>query len=58
MSDPLSVLMLSIEYPPVGGGASPVARGLARALAERGHRVHVVTMGHGALAGDQMDAGG
>jgi glycosyltransferase involved in cell wall biosynthesis len=57
MSDPLSVLMLSIEYPPVGGGASPVARGLARALAERGHRVHVVTMGHGALAGDQMDAG-
>jgi glycosyltransferase involved in cell wall biosynthesis len=57
MHDPLSILMLSIEYPPVGGGASPVTRGLARALVQRGHRVDVVTMAHGPLPADETDEG-
>ena len=57
MHDPLSILMLSIEYPPVGGGASPVTRGLARALVQRGHRVDVVTMAHGTLPADESDEG-
>lgn len=57
MDDPLRVLMLGIEYPPVGGGASPVTQGLARALVQRGHRVQVVTMGHGTLPAEQIDGG-
>jgi len=27
----LRVLMLNLEYPPLGGGAAPVTQGLARA---------------------------
>ncbi|HET8625298.1 MAG TPA: glycosyltransferase family 4 protein [Gemmatimonadales bacterium] len=55
MSDPLDILMLSIEYPPVGGGASPLTRGLARGLAQRGHRVDVITMRQGRLAAEEND---
>jgi len=40
-----SVLVLNHEFPPVGGGASPVAYQIAKAYAERGHAVSVVTMG-------------
>jgi glycosyltransferase involved in cell wall biosynthesis len=50
--------MLSIEYPPVGGGASPVTRGLARALVGSGHHVQVVTMGYGSLPREEVDGGG
>jgi len=32
MRDSLRILMLNLEYPPLGGGAGPVTRGLARAL--------------------------
>ena len=44
MPDALRILMLNIEYPPLGGGAAPVTRGLSRALVARGHSVDVVTM--------------
>jgi glycosyltransferase involved in cell wall biosynthesis len=50
-SDPLhrrlsgrSVLVLNHEFPPVGGGASPVAYQIAKAYVQRGHVVSVVTM--------------
>ncbi|MDQ2943357.1 MAG: glycosyltransferase family 4 protein, partial [Candidatus Dormibacteraeota bacterium] len=49
MRDRLRILMLNLEYPPLGGGSAPVTRGLARTLAARGHQVDVVTMGYRGL---------
>lgn len=40
----LKILMLNHEFPPVGGGASPVTLELSRQLVRMGHRVDVVTM--------------
>jgi glycosyltransferase involved in cell wall biosynthesis len=57
VSDGLGILMLNFEYPPLGGGGSPVTRGLARALVGRGHRVDVVTMGFRGLPSEQLDDG-
>lgn len=37
--------MLNYEYPPLGGGASPITGALAQQLAEADHDVDVVTMG-------------
>lgn len=37
--------MLNYEYPPLGGGASPVTRSLSEELVKSGHTVDVVTMG-------------
>ncbi|MCD4675098.1 MAG: glycosyltransferase family 4 protein [Desulfobacula sp.] len=41
----MRVLMLNYEYPPLGGGASPVTKSLAEELVKMGHIVDVVTMG-------------
>jgi glycosyltransferase involved in cell wall biosynthesis len=41
--------MLNHEFPPVGGGASPVTFELCRQLARMGHEVDVVTMHYGKL---------
>jgi glycosyltransferase involved in cell wall biosynthesis len=41
--------MLNHEFPPVGGGASPVTFELCRQLASLGHQVDVVTMHYGDL---------
>ncbi len=38
------ILMLNYEFPPLGGGASPVSYEIAKGLVKRGHRVDVVTM--------------
>jgi len=40
------ILMLNYEFPPLGGGASPVSYELAKGYAELGHKVDVVTMGY------------
>ena len=37
--------MLNYEFPPIGGGASPVSYDIAKRLAERGYNIDVVTMG-------------
>ena len=42
----MKILVLNYEYPPIGGGASPVAADLSRHLAVRGHEVCVVTMAY------------
>jgi glycosyltransferase involved in cell wall biosynthesis len=49
--------MPNLEYPPLGGGAAPVTRGLARALVARGHQVDVVTMGYRGLPAHEIDDG-
>lgn len=40
----MRILMLNYEYPPLGGGASPVTKSLAEELVTLGHTVDVVTM--------------
>lgn len=45
----MKILMLNHEFPPVGGGASPVALELCRHLVRLGHRVDAVTMHFGQL---------
>jgi glycosyltransferase involved in cell wall biosynthesis len=45
----MRILMLNYEYPPIGGGASPITRALAEHLAGANHAVDVVTMGYGRL---------
>ena len=47
--------MLNYEYPPLGGGASPVSAGLAENLAVAGHEVDVLTMGFAGLPSRVID---
>jgi len=41
----MNILVLNYEFPPLGGGASPVSYDIAMELARRGHHLTVVTMG-------------
>ena len=43
----MKILTLNYEFPPVGGGASPVSYQLCKHLAALGHHVDVVTMRYG-----------
>lgn len=45
----LNILILNYEFPPLGGGASPVSFEIAKAYAKLGHYVDVVTMGYKGL---------
>lgn len=45
----MRILMLNYEYPPIGGGASPITRALSEQLVQAGHEVDVVTMHYGRL---------
>jgi len=40
----MRILVLSIEYPPIGGGASPMTHEVNKNYVRRGHEVVVVTM--------------
>ena len=53
----LRLLVLNHEYPPLGGGASPVTRETAREFVRRGHEVDVVTMGRKGLPALEVDDG-
>ena len=39
----MNILCLSYEYPPLGGGGSPVCAGVAESLVAAGHEIDVVT---------------
>lgn len=43
----MKILILTHEYPPVGGGGANACRFLASEFAEAGHAVHVLTAGYG-----------
>ncbi len=45
----LNILILNYEFPPLGGGASPVSYEIAKGYAKLGHDVSVVTMGFSGL---------
>lgn len=40
----MRLLVVNYEYPPLGGGAAPVTRGVCTELARLGHRLDVITM--------------
>jgi glycosyltransferase involved in cell wall biosynthesis len=43
------ILTLNYEFPPIGGGASPVSYELGRELVRQGHHIDLVTMGFNGL---------
>lgn len=45
----MRILFLNYEFPPIGGGASPVSLEIARGYVKSGHVVDVVTMSYGDL---------
>ena len=51
----MRILMLAQFYPPTVGGEEQHVQDLSHALAERGHRVAVATLGHPGLAEQEMD---
>jgi len=51
----LKVLVLDYEYPPLGGGAAPVAQAVCRRLAAAGNRLDVVTMAFSGLAKEEEE---
>jgi len=53
----MKILVLNYEYPPLGGGASPVSQEIAHQYVKHGHRVDVVTMGYGDLPQQENDQG-
>lgn len=46
----LRILMLNYEFPPLGGGASPVSYEIAKGYAKLGNNVDVITMGYKGLS--------
>lgn len=50
----MKVLMLSYEFPPLGGGGANVVHGLSRELVREGHEVDLVTMGYRGLPEHEM----
>ncbi|MDX1574671.1 MAG: glycosyltransferase family 4 protein [Kiloniellales bacterium] len=53
----MRVLLVSYEYPPLGGGGAKVVRGLATELVRTGHEVDVITTGWGRLPAESQDDG-
>jgi len=45
----MKILIINYEFPPLGGGASPITYDLAKGYVQSGHDVDVVTMGYKGL---------
>lgn len=54
----MKILVLNYEYPPLGGGAAPVAQQLCELYASHGHDVTVLTMGYKGLPAREMTSTG
>ena len=53
----MKILMLSYEFPPLGGGGARVVHGLSTELVRLGHAVDVVTMGFQGLPAEETVEG-
>ena len=53
----MRILTLNYEFPPIGGGGSPVSFELGRELVAQGHEVDVVTMGFNGLPAREVVEG-
>ena len=49
----MNILVLNYEFPPIGGGASPVSKDIAIEMVKMGHKIKVVTMGFAKLPKDE-----
>jgi glycogen(starch) synthase len=54
----MTILFLSTEYPPRGGGIASYIAAVAAALARRGHEVHVLSCADGQVGADWRDDDG
>lgn len=45
----MKILTLNYEYPPIGGGGGVVSKDICEILAQKGHKVTVITMKYGSL---------
>ena len=52
-----NILMLNYEFPPIGGGASPVSYDIGKGLAQLGHDITVVTMAYNDLPSSEIKDG-
>jgi len=50
-------LFINYEYPPIGGGSATACQQIARAFANRGHHVVVLTTGFSHLQGETVEDG-
>jgi len=50
----MKILVLTHEFPPVGGGGGRVAQDIASGLAKRGHQLHVLTARLEGQPGDEL----
>lgn len=53
----MRILILNYEFPPIGGGAAPVAYCIAKELVKKGNQVDVVTMGYKGLPAHEKKDG-
>lgn len=54
----MKILIISHEYPPVGGGGANACRFLAERFADRGNSVHVLTADYGGITSPEITYGG
>src|SRR3989337_1823427 len=54
--EPVRILVLNFEYPPVGGGGGRGSAVLAQALARRGHQLLILTTGIRGTRGREGEA--
>ena len=45
----MKILVISHEYPPIGGGGGKVVEELSQGLARKGHQLHLLTAHYGSL---------
>lgn len=50
----MKLLLISHEYPPIGGGGANACMNLAKEYALQGHQVHIVTVGYGNKIGREV----
>jgi glycosyltransferase involved in cell wall biosynthesis len=53
----MNILVLNIEYPPIGGGASPFCKEISEAYVAKSNHVDVVTMHHASLSYNEIVKG-
>lgn len=54
----MNILIVSHEYPPVGGGGASACQALSEAFARKGHHVHVLTVNYGQRASSEISHNG